>query len=310
MFSFSVNGKESTEAVLNPSSGGPVWMDKSPSALPPCRNSPLAANQPPGSISPLSPSVSSPGRKDSPPLESCTVQHNSLAAKAASGRHISPTDESSPARHYSPLTASYPLHHSSPPIENDSTPPGLNIASSFTDYVCDTFSDKNITSEDNNDFLTTVHSAAGEDASARNTLRPSAVRQSISGPPTAASPTEAWSDQERVIFSLPKKSPSTPASDQLLILQDSRQQPCSFHTFKGRPPLSAARGVSRRPPADGAAGPLPGEELPLHAEKTIRFSPSLSLGFTTLPTANFFTTGVSSPPMSPDARMTPRLVSP
>jgi hypothetical protein len=305
MFSFSVNEKESTEAVLNPSNGDPVWRDKSPSAqcFPQCRNSPLAANQPQGTISPLSPTVSSPARKESPPLESCTVQHNSPAAKACSGRHISPTDESCPARHYSPPAASYPLHHSSPPL-------GLNRASSLTDNVCDTFSDKNITSEDNNDdFLTTVHSAA-KDASARNTLRPSAVRQSISGPPMAASPTEAWSSQERAFFSLPKKSPSTPASEQLLILRDSRQQPCSFHTFKGRPPLSAACGVSRRPLADGAVAQRPLKELPLNAEKTIRFSPSLSLGFSTLPPANFFTTGISSPPMSPDARMTLRLVSP
>jgi hypothetical protein len=314
MFSFSVNGKESTEAVLNPSSGGPAWRDKSPSAqcFPPCRNSPLAANQSPGTISPL-PTVSSPGRKASPILENCTVQHNSPAAKASSGRQISPTDESCPARHYSPPAASYPVRHSSPPIENDpaihnSPPPGLNGAASLTDSVCDIFSDKNITSEDNNEFLTTIHSAAGEDASYRSIDRPSAVRQSVSGPPVAASPTEAWSDQERVFFSLPKKSQS--ASDQLLILQDMRQQPCSFHTFKGRPPLSAARGVSRRPPADGAAAPRPREELPLHAEKTIRFSPSLSLGFSTLPPANFFSTGITSPPLSPDARMTPRLVSP
>jgi hypothetical protein len=308
MFSFSVNGAESTEAVLNPSSGGPVWMDKSPSALPPCRNSPLAANQPPGSSSPLSPTVSSLARKDSPPLESCTVQHNSPAAKAASGRQISPTDESCPARHYSPPAASYPVHHSTPPIENDSPPPGLNGAASLTDSVCDIYSDKNITSEDNNDFLTTIHSAASEDASARNTLRPSAVRQSISGPPMAASPTEAWSNQERVFFSLPKKSHSA-ASHQLL--QESRQQPCSFHTFKGRPPLSAARGVSRRPLADGVAGQQPTEkELEFTSEKRTRLSPSLSLGFSTLPPANFFSTGVSSPPMSPVARMTPRLVSP
>jgi hypothetical protein len=310
MFYFSVNGKESPEAVLNPSSGGPVWRDKSPSALPQCRNSPLAANQPPVTISPLSPTVSSPGRKTSPPLESCTVLHNSPAAKAASGRHISPTDESCPARHYSPPAASYPVHHSSPPIENDSPPPGLDGAASLTDNVCDIFSDKNITSEDNNDdFLTTVHSAA-EDASARNTLRPSAVRQSISGPPMAASPTEARSDQERVFFSLPKKSPSAAASDQLLILQDSRQQTCSFHTFKGRPPLSAACGVSRRPLADGVAAQRPREELQLNAEKRIHLSPSLSLGFTTLPPANFFSTGITSPPMSPVDRMTPRLVSP
>jgi hypothetical protein len=310
MFSFSVNGKESTEAVLNPSSGGPVWRDKSQSALPPRRNSPLAANQPPGTISPLSPTVSSLGREDSPPLESCTVQHNSLAAKACSGgRHISPTDESCPASHYSPLTASYPLHHSSPPIENDSPPLGVNGAASLIDNVCDIYSDKNIPSEDNNDFLTNIHSAA-EDASARSILRPSAVRQSISGTPTAASPTEAWSDQERVFFSLPKTRPSAPASDQLLILQDSRQQPCSFHTFKGRPPLSAACGVSRRPLADRVAAQWPREELQLNAEKRTRLSPSISLGFSTLPPSNFFTTGVSSPPMSPVARMTPRLVSP
>jgi hypothetical protein len=307
MFSFSVNGKESTEAVLNPRSGGPVWSDKSPSALPPCRNSPLAANQPPGTISPLSPTGSSPARKASPPLESCTVQHNSPAAKACSGPHISPTDESCPVRHYSPPAASYPVHHSSPPIENDSPPPGLNGAASLTDYVCDIFSDKNIASEDNNDFLTTIHSAA-EDASYRSILRPSAVRQSISGPPMAASPTEARSDQERVFLSLPKKSQS--ASDQLLILQDMRQQPCSFHTFKGRPPLSTACGVSRRPLADRVAAQRPQEDLQINAEKTIRFSPSLSLGFTTLPPANFFSTGVSSPPMSPVDRMIPRLVSP
>ncbi len=287
-----------------------MWRDKSTSALPQCRNSPLAANQPPVTLSPLSPTVSSPTRKDSPPLESCTVQHNSPAAKACSGGgHISPTNESCPARHYSPPAASYPVRHRTPPIENDSPPPGLDGTSSLTDNVCDTFSDKNITSEDNNDFLATVHSAS-EDASARNTLRPSAVRQSISGPPTAAGPTEAWSDQERVFFSLPKKSQSATASDQLLILQDSRQQPCSFHTFKGRPPMSAACGVSRRPLADGAAAQRPREDLPLNAEKTIRFSPSLSLGFTTLPPANFFSTGISSPPMSPVARMTPRLVSP
>jgi hypothetical protein len=285
-------------------------MDKSPSALPQSRNSPLAANQPPVTISPLSPAASSPTRKASPPLESCTVQLNSPAAKACSdGGHISPTNESCPVRHYSPPAASYPVHHSSPPLENDSPPPGLNGAASLTDYVCDIYSDKNITSEDNNDFLTTVYSAA-EDASVRNILRSSAVRQSVSGPPMAASPTEAWSDQERIFFSLPKKSPSAPASNQLLILQDSRQQPCSFHTFKGRPPLSAACGVSRRPLADGAAAQRPREDLQLNAEKTIRFSPSLSLGFTTLPPANFFSTGVSSPPMSPVARMTPRLVSP
>jgi hypothetical protein len=296
MFSFSVNGKESTEAVLNPNSGDPAWRDKSPSALPQCRNSPLAANQPPGTISPLSPTVSSLARKDSPPFESCTVQHNSPAAKASSGGgQISPTDESCPARHYSPPAASYPVRHRTPPIENDSPPPGLNGASSLTDYVCDTFSDKNITSEDNNDFLTTVHSAAGEDASARSILRPSAVRQSISGPPTAASPTEAWSDQEGIFLSLPKKSLSAPASDQLLILQDGRQQPCSFHTFKGRPP------------ADGVAAQRPREELPLNAEKRARLSPSHS---TTLPPANFFSTGVSSPPVSPVDRMTLRLVSP
>jgi hypothetical protein len=272
MFSFSVNGKESTEAVLNPSSGGPVWRD----------NSPLPANQPPVTISPLSPTVSSPARKDSPPFESCTVQHNSPAAKAASGRQISPTDESCPARHYSPPAASYPVRHRTPPIENDSLPLGLNGAASLTDNVCGIYSDKNITSEDNNDFLTTVHSAA-EDASVRSILRPSAVRQSVSGPPMAASPTEVFSAQERVFFSLPKKSHSA-ASHQLL--QESRQQPCSFHTFKGQPPLSAACGVSRRPR----------EELPLNAEKPIRFSPSLSLGFSTLPPANFFSTGVSSPP--------------
>jgi hypothetical protein len=312
MFYFSVNGKESPEAVLNPNSGDPAWRDKSPSAqcFTQCPNSPLAANQTPGTISPLSPAASSPARKDSPPLESCTVQHNSPAAKACSGGHISPTDESCPARHYSPPAASYPVRHRTPPIENDSPPLGLNGAASLTDNVCDIYSDKNITSEDNNDFLTTVHLAAGEDTSARSILRPSAVRQSVSGPPTAASPTEAWSDQEKVFFSLPKKSPSAPASDQLLILQDSRQQPCSFHTFKGRPPLSAACGVSRRPLADGAAAQRPREELPLNAEKRNRLSPSLSLGFTTLPPANFFTTGISSPPMSPVARMTPRLVSP
>ncbi len=290
-----------------------MWRDKYPSAqcYPPCRNSPLAANQPPVTISPLSPTVSSPGRKaPSPPLESCTVQHNSPAAKAASGGgHISPTNESCPVRHYSPPAASYPVNHSKPPIEKDSPPLGVNGATSLTDYVCDIYSDKNITSEDNNDFLTTIHSAA-EDASARSILRPSAVRQSISGPPMAARPTEAWSDQERVFFSLPKKSQSAPASDQLLILQDSRRQPCSFHTFKGRPPLSAACGVSRRPLADGAAAQRPREELPLSAEKTIRLSPSLSLGFSTLPPANFFSTSISSPPMSPVARMTPRLVSP
>jgi hypothetical protein len=311
-FSFLVNGIESTETVLNPSSGDPVWRDKSPSAqcFPPCRNSPLAANQPPGSSSPLSPTVSSPARKASPPLESCTVQHNSPAAKASSGGgHISPTDESCPDRHFSPPAASYPVNHSTPPIENDSPPPGVNGAASLIDNICDIFSDKNITSEDNNDFLTTIHSAA-KDASARNTLRPSAVRQSVSGPPMAASPTEAWSDQERVFFSLPKKSQSTLASDELLILQDSRQQPCSFHTFKGRPLLSAACGVSRRPLADGVAAQRPREELQLNAEKRIHLSPSLSLGFTTLPPANFFSTGVSSPPMSPVARMTPRLVSP
>ncbi len=257
--------------------------------------------------------MSSPARKDSPPLESCTVQHNSPAAKASSGGgHISPTDESCPARHYSPPAASYPVHHSSPPIENDpaihnSPPPGLNGAASLTDSVCDIFSDKNITSEDNNDFLIAVHSSA-EDASVRNILRPSAVRQSVSGPPMAASPTEAWSDQERVFFSLPKKSHSGASSHQLL--QDSRQQPCSFHTFKGRPPLLTTRGVSRRPLADGVAAQRPWEELQLNAEKTTRLSPSLSLGFTTLPPANFFTTGISSPPMSPVDKMIPRLVSP
>jgi hypothetical protein len=285
-------------------------MDKSPSSLPPCRNSPLAANQPPGTISPLSPTVSSPARKDSPPLENCRVQHNSPAAKACSGGgHIPPTDESCPARYYSPPAASYPVHHSTPPIENDSPPTGLNGAASLTDSVCDIFSDKNITCEDNNDFLTTIRSA-GEDASARSTLRPSAVRQSISGPPMAASPTEAWSSQERVFLSLPKKSPSALGSDQLLILQGSRQQPCSFHTFKGRPPLSAACGVSRRPLADGVAAQRPREGLQLNAEKRTRLSPSLSLGFSTLPPANFCSTGISSPPMSPVARMTPRLVSP
>jgi len=280
-------------------------------SYPQCQNSPLSKsppaasyNSPAGEDCPArhikSPAGISLNRKISPPVEGYAALHKA------------PPDEICAARHNSPLAQSYPAPPNSSPIENyvaghNSPPPGLSGDCILSDIECD------ISDKDNMKLLTADHSPSDEAvAVSRPSDRLSSARQSIPGPSLTASPTQE-SQQERIFFSLPKKSQSF-TSHQCRILQDSRRQHCSFHTFKA-PPLSGASPASgQQARADGAIAPWQREELRLSAAEKRQESPalstSISLGFATLPSANFFCTGINSPPMSPVARTTPRLVSP